>query len=645
MPECPPRPTDWEPNQDAPDGQESHLHFEQLVAFVEDYAIFKLDRNGIILDWNLGAERIKFYKAEEIVGRHFSCFYSEEDKEAKLPETELVIASETGRFVDEGWRLRKDGTRFWASVTLTAIRSESGEVIGFLKITRDLTERMRATESLRLSEERFRLLVEGVRDYAIFMIDPEGHVMTWNEGARRIKGYEQEEIIGQHISVFYPEEARAIQQPATLMRRALGDGRAEGEGWRVRKDGTRFWANVVLTAVHDPNGELRGFAKITRDLTDRKEMELLQESDRRKDAFLATLAHELRNPLAPMLAGIDVIVRSPGNDALVAEVGGMLQRQVGQMSHLIDDLLDMSRVKTGKIVIKKSRVLLGDVIRSAVETMEPAMRENRHRFTLRVPDGPLEMEVDPYRISQVISNLLSNAVKFTPPDGKITLTATAETDTLLSISVSDSGCGIPLPLQGKIFGLFEQGDSGAKGGLGIGLTLVKSLVEMHGGSITVDSAGNGRGSTFTLLLPVLTGKGQVAHTETKPKEPRNGPARVLVVDDGRNAADILAMFFQLEGFTTAVAYDGAQAVEVARNFDPDLVCMDLGMPRMDGFEAAREIRRSGKSPTLVALSGWGAESDRQRSAEAGFDMHLVKPVKPDDLRAIIARFLPDQKAE
>lgn len=641
MPECPLPPA----SQGSPDGQEGHLYFEELVAFVEDYAIFKLNREGIIQDWNLGAERIKLYKADEIVGRHFSCFYSEEDKAAKLPETELVIASETGRFVDEGWRLRKDGTRFWASVVLTALRSHDGEVIGFLKITRDLTERMEATEKLRRSEERFRLLVEGVQDYAIFMIDPEGHVMSWNEGARRIKGYEQEEIIGQHISLFYPEEARAIQMPTSLMRKALRDGRAETEGWRVRKDGTRFWANVVLTAVYDHHGELRGFAKITRDLTDRKEVELLQESDRRKDAFLATLAHELRNPLAPMLAGIDVIVRSPGNDAVVSQVGGMLQRQVGQMSHLIDDLLDMSRVKTGKIVIKKSRVLLGEVIRSAVETVEPGMQEKRHRFSLVIPDESLEMEVDPYRISQVISNLLSNSVKFTPPEGEIRLTAAAESDTLLSVTVSDSGCGIPLALQGKIFGLFEQGDSGSKGGLGIGLTLVKSLVEMHEGSIIVDSAGEGRGCTFRLLLPVLTGKTQMVQAEVQVKPQRSGPARVLVVDDGRNAADILAMFFQMEGFDTAVAYDGAQAVEVARNFDPDLVCMDLGMPRMDGFEAAREIRRSGKSPTLVALSGWGAESDRQRSGEAGFDMHLVKPVKPDDLRAIIARFLPDQQAK
>lgn len=640
MPECPPPSNERDPSNQASAGQESHLHFEQLVAFVEDYAIFKLNREGIIQDWNLGAERIKLYKASEIVGRHFSCFYSEEDRAAKLPERELAIASETGRFVDEGWRLRKDGTRFWASVVLTAIRGASGEVIGFLKITRDLTERMKVTEELRRSEERFRLLVEGVLDYAIFMIDPEGHVMSWNEGARRIKGYEQEEIIGQHISKFYPEEARAIQMPESLMRKALRDGRSEGEGWRVRKDGTRFWANVVLTAVHDHKGELRGFAKITRDLTDRKEVELLQESDRKKDAFLAMLAHELRNPLAPMLAGIDVIVRSPGNDKLVSEVGGMLQRQVAQMSHLIDDLLDMSRVKTGKIVIRKSRVPLEEVMRSAVETVEPAMREKRHRFTLNLPNEALEAEVDPYRISQVISNLLSNAVKFTPVEGEITLTAIAESDTLLKISVSDSGCGIPLPLQGRVFGLFEQGDSGSKGGLGIGLTLVKSLVEMHGGSVSVDSAGDGRGTTFIVLLPVLTGKSGERTAEVTPKAQRNGPARVLVVDDGRNAADILAMFFQLEGFSTAVAYDGAQAVEVARNFDPDMICMDLGMPRMDGFEAAREIRRSGKSPAMVALSGWGAESDRQRSAEAGFDMHLVKPVKPDDLRALIVRFLP-----
>jgi CheY-like chemotaxis protein len=199
-------------------------------------------------------------------------------------------------------------------------------------------------------------------------------------------------------------------------------------------------------------------------------------------------------------------------------------------------------------------------------------------------------------------------------------------------------------MQDKIFGLFEQGDSGAKGGLGIGLTLVKSLVEMHGGSVAVESGGPGRGSTFTLVMPVLTEENAAHEVKAEPKVPRSGPARVLVVDDGRNAADILAMFFQMEGFVTAVAYDGAEAVETARSFEPDLVCMDLGMPRMDGFEAAREIRRNGRGATLVALSGWGADGDRQRSAEAGFDMHLVKPVKPDDLRAIIAQFFSKQES-
>ncbi|RYD28716.1 MAG: PAS domain S-box protein, partial [Verrucomicrobiaceae bacterium] len=281
--------------------REQREHFDHLVASVEDYAIFMLSLDGTILDWNSGAARLKGYTAEEIVGQNFSRFYSQEDLDRQLPETELVTAYRTGKFVDEGWRLRKDGTRFWAAVTLTTIRATNGEVAGFLKITRDLTERKLAEESLKDSEERFRLLVDSVQDYAIFMLDPEGHVMTWNNGAHRIKQYEDREIIGSHFSIFYPQEDRTINLPAALLMEAMRDGRAEDEGFRVRKDGTRFLANVIITPLYDEKRELRGFAKITRDLTDQRQFEQLRESGKRKDAFLATLAHELRNPLAPIL--------------------------------------------------------------------------------------------------------------------------------------------------------------------------------------------------------------------------------------------------------------------------------------------------------------------------------------------------------
>ena len=615
-------------------------HFDQLVASVEDYAIFMMSPDGIILDWNRGAERLKGYTAAEIVGRHFSTFYSQEDRDSKFPDQELEIASATGRFAIEGWRYRKDGTRFWASVTITAIRSESSKVEGFLKITRDLTERRTAEELLRRSEERFRLLLETVQDYAIFTLDPEGHVMSWNTGAHRIKQYQEKEILGRHFSLFYPPEAIAIGLPAALLGKALKDGRAEDEGWRLRKDGTRFWANVIITALYDDGGELRGFSKITRDLTDRRQIEHLRETGRRKDAFLATLAHELRNPLAPMLPGVELILGAPEDTSAVAGVACMLKRQVDQMARLIDDLLDMSRITAGKIALRSMVMPVREVVDTAIEAVTPLIQERNHRLDVDLPDGDLEIEADPYRLSQIISNLLSNAAKYTPPGGLIRLAAAAKDASVLVIKVADNGIGVPKALQQSIFELFDQGASGTTEGLGIGLTLVRNLAEMLGGSVSVVSEGEGKGSEFTVLLPVIASGDSASFKPATPQPSalrRPGPARVLVADDGRNAADILALFFQMEGMETSVAYDGEEAVNAAASFSPDFAFLDLGMPKLDGYEAARRIRRMYPRVVLAALSGWGGEDDRRRSAEAGFDIHLLKPAKPDDLRDVLQR--------
>src|SRR3954453_11972567 len=279
--------------------REVEEHFAELVAGVEDHAIFLLDPKGRIKSWNAGAKRLKGYEAEEIIGQSFTRFYPPDALERGWPQEELRRAVETGRIQDEGWRLRKDGTRFWANVVITALKSSEGELRGYLKITRDLTERKQAEEALRQSEERLRLMIESVQDYAIFMLDPDGRVMSWNLGAERIKGYTAREIIGQHFSVFYSSEDLANGKPARELETAQRDGRVEDEGWRVRRDRSQFWANVVITALYDTSGKLQGFAKITRDMTERRRIEQLQIADKQKNEFLATLAHELRNPLAP----------------------------------------------------------------------------------------------------------------------------------------------------------------------------------------------------------------------------------------------------------------------------------------------------------------------------------------------------------
>jgi two-component system CheB/CheR fusion protein len=399
---------------------------------------------------------------------------------------------------------------------------------------------------------------------------------------------------------------------------------------------------VLITAVHDTAGIHRGFVKITRDLTDRRNRELLEQASKRKDTFLATLAHELRNPLAPILPGVDVLLKAPHQTGRVVQVASMLRRQVDQMSRLIDDLLDLSRVTTGKIALRREQIPLVEVVQRSVETAQPAIDAKHHRLALDLPGIPVVLDADLHRLSQAVSNLLANAAKYTPPGGEIELAVELPGDNRLLIRIKDNGIGIPNESLESIFDLFDQGTRGSTDGLGIGLTLVQTIARLHGGSIQAVSEGEGKGSEMILDLPVVAATGDAP--EESPQSEASPPAsvllRVLVADDSPNTADILCMFFELEGLQARVAYDGQQAVETAASFKPDIVCLDIGMPLLDGFEAARRIRGIHPGAILIALSGWGSESDQAKTKGAGFDYHLVKPVKPDDLRQILAARFP-----
>jgi PAS domain S-box-containing protein len=348
--------------------EREHL-FQLLVASIQDYAIFMLDPSGRVATWNAGAERIKGYKADEIIGRHFSMFYPEVDVEAGKCEHVLAVARNEGHYEEEGWRVRKDGSRFWALVVLSAVRDGDGRLVGFSKVTRDLTDRKRAQDEqvARLeAEERYRLLVDSVKDYAIFMLDATGHVATWNAGAERINGFRAEEIIGRHFSQFYPEADVKAGKCEMELAGATRDGRFEDEGWRIRKDGSTFWANVVISAVRDRHGNLVGFSKVTRDLTERKRLEeeraarlAAEQSSRAKDEFLAMLGHELRNPLAPILTAIQLL-KLRGEEAVKEHE--VIERQVNHMMTLVDDLLDVARVTRGKLELRRKKLDLRVVL-------------------------------------------------------------------------------------------------------------------------------------------------------------------------------------------------------------------------------------------------------------------------------------------
>lgn len=606
--------------------QASTDRFRLLVDAVQDYGIFMLDPQGVVVSWNTGAQRIKQYRPEEVIGRHFSLFYPPEAIAAEWPAEELRRAARDGRFEEEGWRIRKDGTRFWANVVITALKDESGLLTGFGKVTRDLTERRIHEEAIRESEQRFRLLVESVRDYAIFMLSPEGIIESWNSGAQLIKGYSAQEVIGRHFSMFYRPEDLAAGLPALELETALAVGRAEEEGWRVRRDGSVFWANVVIAPVYDAARQLRGFAKVTRDMSERRRLHELENSSKRMSEFLAMLAHELRNPLAPIRNAITILQLEPSPSPMVRSSRDMIDRQLSHMTRLVDDLLDVGRLTTGKIRFKAETVSYAQVVARSVEAVRPLMDARRHQLTVDMPDTGLWVQGDATRLAQVLQNLLTNAAKYTPEGGLIELKVWQE-GTQLHTSVRDNGAGLSAQAINQIFELFSQGDAqtaARESGLGIGLTLARSLVEMHGGALGATSAGPGQGSTFSFFLPHAGTAGGSAGDMPAPSP----SPMIMVVDDNRDAANSLAEILRLMDCQVKVAYDGPSALELARKQLPQVLMLDIGMPDMNGYEVLAALRAmpGGGHVTAAALTGYGTDEDKSRATAAGFDAHLTKPL-------------------
>jgi PAS domain S-box-containing protein len=617
-----------------------------------DYAFIVTDLDGRITQWEGGAEGITGWRPEQIIGQHLEVIFTPEDKAIGRAAVELETARRVGRAQDKRWHLRKDGTRFFADGVLISLTDEAGKLHGFSKILRDGTSTWHAEQALREKEtelresrERFSLLLESSGE-GICGIAADTSCTFINHAGAAMLGFRAEELIGRPIADIVHHD-RLSSGPCLLVDCRISEAAQRGTAIRVDKD--VFWhrdksaipvAYSVSPIIAD--GKSAGLVITYTDMTERRKTEEnlrrlaadLSEVDRRKTEFLATLAHELRNPLAPIRTGVELIRLKSADTGAVTRVTGMMERQLNHLVRLVDDLLDIARIKRGKVELKKELVELKSIIASAVETSQPLIKTEGHELSIDLPDEPLIVTADPTRVAQVISNLLNNAAKYTPTGGRIRL-AVHRGNQQVVVSVADSGIGLSQESLASVFEMFTQIKHDAnrsQGGLGVGLSLVRRLVELHGGSVTAASAGIGQGSTFTVTLPLCNNDTSAAmslaplafatQTGTGTK------LCLLIADDNVDAAVGLAALLELGGHDTLIAHDGIEALRMTREFLPDAILLDIGMPGMNGYEVAQVIRQepSLSHIALAALTGWGAEDDRNRSKEAGFDKHLTKPV-------------------
>jgi PAS domain S-box-containing protein len=508
-----------------------------------------------------------------------------------------------------------------------------------------LDERRRAAETLHDERERYRVTLTSIGD-AVIATDAGEQVTFLNQVAEQLTGWNIDAASGRPLREVFRIVDEGTREPLpSPALRALQEGvvaSLSNHTILIAKDGTERPLDDSAAPIRSPDGKVIGTVLVFRDTTERRKVEeALKEADRRKDDFIALLAHELRNPLAPLRNGLQVMRLGGGDENSVAQARAMMERQLGHMVRLIDDLLEISRISRNKMELRRSRVLLADVVGSAVEAARPLIDAAGQELTISLPPEPVFLDADLTRLAQVFSNLLTNSAKYTERSGHIRLAAERRASDVL-VSVRDNGIGIPTDALPSIFDMFSQVDRSIErsaGGLGIGLALVKGLVEMHGGTVTVESDGEGKGSTFTVKLPVLESPRQLVVNTPENGQGLSGPRRrMLVVDDNRDSAESMAIMLKLLGNEVRVAHDGIEAVEAAEAFRPQIILMDVGMPRLSGLDATRRIREQpwGRPMVIVALTGWGQDGDRARSQEAGCNGHLVKPVSLMDLQKFLA---------
>ncbi|PLR21005.1 hybrid sensor histidine kinase/response regulator [Caulobacter zeae] len=631
---------------------ESERRFRYLVEGVVDYAIYMLDVNGVVTNWNRGAQRIKGYDADEIVGRHFGAFYAPDDRAAGRPALALATAKAEGRFEGEGWRLRKDGSRFWASVVIDPIHDDQGRLIGYAKITRDISERKAAEEALAQSERQFRMLVEGVVDYAIYMLDPNGIITNWNAGAEKIKGYNASEIVGQHFSKFYSPEDRAAGLPLQSLHKAATEGRFEAEAWRVRKDGTLFWANVVIDPIRDEAGRLVGYAKITRDITDKKRVQAELDQARERMAhnqkmealgqLTGGVAHDFNN-LLMVVGGQAHLLRSKvGDDPKAHRALDAIETSALRGQDLTRHLLSFARRQRLQTTIAPLAERMSGV-RELVATSLPPNID----LELNLPGDLWPVEVDQGELDLAILNLAVNARDAMPTGGRLTISARntnlADASSELSgevveIQIADTGTGIAPDILAKIFEPFFTTKDIDKG-TGLGLSHVYGFAQQAGGDVRVEST-LGKGTRFSILLPRSHGE---ASTKALLAEPSAevGAARILLVEDNPDVADVATGLLERLGHQVRVANNAATALSALQHgAPPDLVFSDIVMAgEMDGLELARLLRE--RHPNLPVLLATGYS---QAAENLGGEFRILrKPYSLEALKAAIELALSEVK--
>jgi PAS domain S-box-containing protein len=618
--------------------------FKLLVQSIVDYAIYMLDPNGFVTSWNAGAERIKGFQTEEIVGKHFSTFYTEEDREAELPAKVLEIARREGKFAGEGWRVRKDGSRFWASVVVDRINDDKGKLIGFAKITRDMTEQREAQHTLLEAERRFRILVQGVTDYAIFMLDPEGKVANWNVGAERIKGYKPEEIVGEHFSRFYTREEFDAGVPHRALETARESGRYEAEGWRVRKDGSRFWASVVIDAIRDDEGELLGFAKITRDMTEKREAQLRLEESREQlfrsqkmealGQLTGGLAHDFNNLLTAILGACELAIRNLDNPDKLRRMLDGVRGSAQRGASLTKQLLAFARAQPLQIQQIDLREFFADV----TMLVRPSLRSNIELVT-EFSDQLWPIDGDPGALELSILNLAFNARDAMPEGGTLRISAHnvvlhGEVEGLsgeyVALQVSDTGAGMSAEVMNRVFEPFFTTKSYGEG-TGLGLSQVFGFAKQIGGAVTVDSK-EGEGATFTIYLPASSGS---AVTEGQVNGGR-ALGRVLVVEDDTLVAELAAGMLNELGFEATITHSAKEALEkLAAGDKPKLIFSDIVMPGgISGIELARKVRNRFPELPILLTTGYS----EQVAGSHGFPV-LQKPYEMDALAGALGNLL------